>query len=336
MKHINYLSDFLSKYFVLLVIGVSVGSMIEPEPFIKLNKIRLFDQSLINIGLGLVMFTMGITLNLKDVKLVFTRFRDVFVGCAAQYIVMPFVAFMLAKAFNLPPALAIGLVLLGTCPGGTVSNVMTYIGKGDVTLSVAMTTVSTFLSPILTPFLTMILAGAWLKIDAKTMFFSIIQIVLLPSIFGILVRVLVKDRLEKFSKAFVILPIAIVILINGMCIAPNRENLLSSSFVLIIAVCLHNWIGFFTGYMIGNIFKMSVAKKKTVSIEVGLQNASLAIGLSSQFSNPLCALPSAIAVVVHLVSSSLLANMFSKDFSLKKFILIKKAQYEQKRGSVDV
>lgn len=328
MEQINKLSDFLSKYFILLVIAVSLGSILEPEPFIKLNKIKLFEQSLINIGLGFIMFIMGVTLNFKDIKLVFTRFKDVFIGCAAQYIVMPLVAFMLAKIFNLPPAFAIGLVLLGTCPGGTISNVMTYMAKGDTALSVALTTVSTFISPILTPFLTMILAGAWLKIDAKTMFFSIVQIVLLPTILGILVRFMVKDSLEKFTKAFVIFPIIIVVLINGMCVAPNRENLLNSSFILIVAVCLHNWIGYFIGYMVGSLAKMSSKQKKTISIEVGLQNASLAIGLSSQFSNPLCALPSAIAVVIHLISSSLLANIFSKDLNFKKFIFVKKTQYE--------
>ncbi|WP_418965459.1 bile acid:sodium symporter family protein [Cetobacterium sp.] len=328
MEQINKLSDFLSKYFILLVIAVSLGSILEPEPFIKLNKIKLFEQSLINIGLGFIMFIMGVTLNFKDIKLVFTRFKDVFIGCAAQYIVMPLVAFMLAKIFNLPPAFAIGLVLLGTCPGGTISNVMTYMAKGDTALSVALTTVSTFISPILTPFLTMVLAGAWLKIDAKTMFFSIIQIVLLPTILGILVRFMVKDSLEKFTKAFVIFPIIIVVLINGMCVAPNRENLLNSSFILIVAVCLHNWIGYFIGYMVGSLAKMSSKQKKTISIEVGLQNASLAIGLSSQFSNPLCALPSAIAVVIHLISSSLLANIFSKDLNFKKFIFVKKTQYE--------
>lgn len=328
MERINKVSDFLSKYFILLVVIISLISMLKPEPFIELNKIRVFNQSFINLGLGFIMFIMGITLNLKDVKLVFTNFRDVFIGCAAQYIIMPFVAFILAKIFNLPSALAVGLILLGTCPGGTISNVMTYIARGDVTLSVAMTTISTFLSPILTPFLTMILAGAWINIDAKTMFFSIIQIVLFPSILGIIVRFLVKDKLEEFTKAFVICPIIIIILINGMCIAPNRENLLNSSLILIITVCLHNWIGYFVGYMIGVLTKMTSDKKKTISIEVGLQNASLAIGLSSQFSNPLCALPSAVAVVVHLVSSSLLANIFSKDFSFKKFIFVKKTQYE--------
>lgn len=328
MEQINKLSDFLSKYFILLVIAVSLGSILEPEPFIKLNKIKLFEQSLINIGLGFIMFIMGVTLNFKDIKLVFTRFKDVFIGCAAQYIVMPLVAFMLAKIFNLPPAFAIGLVLLGTCPGGTISNVMTYMAKGDTALSVALTTVSTFISPILTPFLTMVLAGAWLKIDAKTMFFSIVQIVLLPTILGILVRFMVKDSLEKFTKAFVIFPIIIVVLINGMCVAPNRENLLNSSFILIVAVCLHNWIGYFIGYMVGSLAKMSSKQKKTISIEVGLQNAALAIGLSSQFSNPLCALPSAIAVVIHLISSSLLANIFSKDLNFKKFIFVKKTQYE--------
>lgn len=328
MKYVNKLSDFLSKYFILLVVGVSVFSLLKPEPFVQMSKIRLIGQSLINIGLGITMFVMGLTLNLKDVKLVITEYKDVFVGCLAQYTVMPLVAFVLAKAFNLSPTFAIGLVLLGACPGGTVSNVMTYIAKGDVALSVAMTTVSTFISPLLTPLLTMYLAGEWLNIEYKTMFFSILQIVLLPSMLGILVRFLVKDRLEKFTKFFVIFPIVIVILINGMCVAPNKQNFLSSSFILIVAVCLHNWIGYFVGYIIAKFVQMRVEKRKTISIEVGLQNASLAIGLSAQFNNPLTALPSAIAVVVHLISGSLLANIFSKDLKLKENVYIKNTQYE--------
>ena len=134
MTFINKLSDFLSKYFIILIILAAFIAIIKPETFLSLNTIKPFGQTLTNLGLGFIMFIMGLTLNINDFKIVFTKPKEVMVGCLTQFTIMPLLAFSLAKLFNLPSELAIGLVLLGTCPGGTSSNVLTYIAKGDVAL----------------------------------------------------------------------------------------------------------------------------------------------------------------------------------------------------------
>lgn len=317
MKYVNYVSDLLGKYFVYLVFFTAILAFTFPSIFINIGKTKLIGQSPITLGLATIMFVMGITLNLDDFKVIIARPKDIFVGCLAQFTIMPLLAFTLAKLFKLPNELAIGLVLLGTCPGGTASNVMTYLAKGDIALSIGMTSVSTILAPILTPALTLLLAGQWVKVNVITMFFSILQIVIIPILLGILIHKFLGDRVLKFSKALVIVPILIITLIMGLCIAPNQQNLLNSGFTLIIVVCLHNWFGFLFGYLIGHILLMSPEKKRAISIEVGLQNSGLAVGLSSQFGNPLCALPAAIATVSHQISGALLANIFSGNLKLK-------------------
>ena len=315
MKFINWLSGFLGKYFVGLVLVTVAVAMIKPEVFLNIAKFRPMGQSVITVGLAIIMFMMGITLDGNSFKVVFSRPKDVFIGCVAQYTVMPFVAFGLAKLFNLSPELAVGLVLLGTCPGGTASNVMTYLAKGDVALSVSMTSVSTVISPILTPALTFILAGQWVKVNMVGMLIDILKVVIVPIILGVVVNKLVGEKIKSISTALVIVPIVTILMILGMCVAPNKDNLISSGGVLILAVCLHNWIGFLLGYIIAHTAGMNDEKKKAVSIEVGLQNSGLAVALSSQFANPLCALPAAIATMVHQISGSLLANIFSGNIS---------------------
>lgn len=319
MRFVNKLSDFLGKYFIGLVVAMAVVSLLFPEPFLAFGKLKPFGQPVINLGLSLIMFVMGLTLKVDDFKVVFLKPREVFFGCLAQFTVMPFLGYFLAKVFDLPGELAVGLVLLGTCPGGTASNVMTYLAKGDVALSVGMTTVSTLVSPFLTPALTLLLAGQWVKVDAMAMFMSIIQVVLVPIFLGLVVHKLLGDLVAKFSKALVILPITSIIVIMGLCVAPNKANLMSSGGYLVLAVCLHNWGGFLLGYLVGEFTGMTEAQKKALSIEVGLQNSGLAVGLSAQFNNPLCTLPSAVATVSHQLSGSLLANVFSGNVNLPVF-----------------
>lgn len=321
----NRLSEFLGKYFVVLVVLVALAALVVPAPFLTLVKTKVFGQSLVTIGLAVIMFVMGITMNENDFKIVLTNPKDIFIGCLAQFTIMPLVAFALAKILNLPPELAVGLVLLGTCPGGTASNVMTYLAKGDVALSIGMTTVSTILAPILTPVLTYFLAGQWVEINIMAMVFDIIKVVIVPIFLGLVLHKLFKEKILKISKYLVIIPILTILMVMGMCVAPNRVNLINSGMILIVAVCLHNWLGFVLGYMAGALTGMNEAKKKALSIEVGLQNSGLAVGLSAQFGNPLCALPAAIATVIHQVSGSFIANVFSGNVDFKFFKFRKKA-----------
>lgn len=317
-------SEFLGKYFVVLVVLVAIAALIFPTPFLVLVKTKFLGQSLVTIGLGIIMFIMGITMDEKDFKVILTNPKDIFIGCLAQFTIMPLIAFVLAKVLNLPSELAVGLVLLGTCPGGSASNVMTYLAKGDVALSVGMTTVSTLLAPILTPILTYFLAGQWVKIDIIVMVLDIFKVVIIPIFLGLVLHKLFKEKILKISKFLVVIPILTILMVMAMCVAPNRVNLINSGMILIVAVCVHNWLGFALGYMAGSLTRMNEAKKKALAIEVGLQNSGLAVGLSAQFGNPLCALPAAIATVIHQVSGSFIANVFSGNVDFKFFKFGKK------------
>lgn len=315
---LNRVSEFLGRYFVFLVVFMACFALVIPTPFLFLGKVKFLGQSLVTVGLGVIMFVMGLTLNKKDFQVVLTNPKDIFIGCLAQFTIMPLLAFLLAKFFNLPSELAVGLVLLGTCPGGTASNVMTYLAKGDVALSVGMTSVSTVLAPLLTPALTYLLAGQWVKINMVVMVVDIMKVVIFPIILGVIVHGVFKEKVERVSRVLVIIPILTILVIMGMCVAPNRVNLVNSGAVLILAVCLHNWFGFILGYLAGKFTNMNESKKRALAIEVGLQNSGLAVGLSAQFGNPICALPAAVATVIHQVSGSVLANLFSGNFNLSR------------------
>lgn len=316
MNFLNRLSKLMGKYYIVLILVASGFAMAFPAPFLAALKVKVFNQSLITLGLGLVMFAMGVTLRKEDFQILFTRPKDIFIGCLAQFTIMPMLAYTLAKTFNLPPALAVGLILLGTCPGGTASNVVTYLAKGDVAVSIGMTSVSTLLSALLTPVLTYLLAGQWIKIDVMVMVLSILKIVVFPIAMGVTLNYFFRDKVEKFKDIVVMVPIASIIFIMGLCVAPNKENLLNASFSLVLAVFLHNWLGYLFGYLVGALSGMNLEKKKALSIEVGLQNGGLAVGLATQFTNPLTILPATLATVLHQLSGSILASFFARETSL--------------------
>ena len=311
MKFVNSLSDFLGKNMAWIVLAVAAFSLIQPSFFTAVAQIKVAGQSLTNVLLGVIMFGMGMTLELKDFKIVFSRPKDVLIGCLAQFTIMPLGAFLLAKGLNLDSGLAVGLVLLGTCPGGTASNVMTYLAKGDVPLSVGMTMVSTLLAPLLTPLLTYVLAGQWVEVNMLTMLLSIVQVVLVPIAAGVLVHRVAGDAVKQFDKVLVMVSVLSIVTIVGMCVAPNAQRLMTSGLMVIAAVCLHNWLGFGVGWLFARLLGLETAKKRAISIEVGLQNSGLAVGLAGQFANPLCALPAAVATVAHQISGSVLANVYA-------------------------
>ena len=182
MKTLEKVSDFVGKYMAAIVIVVAAGALFFPGPF------SVVKTSWVNTLLGVVMFGMGLTLKPNDFKVVFSRPKDVIVGCVAQFTLMPFLAWVLTMVFHLPTELAIGVILVGTCPGGTSSNVMTYLSKGDVALSVGMTAVSTVLAPVLTPLLTLLYAGQRVDVNPVNMFLSIVKVVLVPIALGFVVN----------------------------------------------------------------------------------------------------------------------------------------------------
>lgn len=308
MKLLKKLSRFLSTKTSLFVIVVAIIAFIFPDVF---SWVKGTKQSIV---LGIIMLGMGMTLTIKDFKILAERPLDIFIGALAQYTVMPFVAYTVAKVLNLPSGITVGLILVGCCPGGVSSNIMSFLCKGDVAFSVGMTTASTLLAPILTPFLVLKLAGAEIEVAGFGMFKSILIVTIMPIVVGFLLN-LVFDKKEKFKELKDIMPGVSVIglaLIVGGVIAIQGSNFIKSGLLIFVAVFLHNTIGYILGYAVAVVTKMSKSKKRTISIEVGMQNAGLATNLaSSHFSTlPEAAIASAVSCVWHSITGTLLAGLF--------------------------
>ena len=305
------LCSLISKYLGVVIILFFLGGMLCPPAFTwVLGKFLGF--SLLSFMLGVIMFGMGTTMELKDFVLILQRPRDVFLGAVAQFVVMPFLAYVLCHAFDLGPALTAGVVLVGTCPGGTASNVITFISKGDLALSVTMTTVSTLLSPILTPFLTWVLIGQRIQFSPVAMFWSIVQIVIIPIGLGVALRHYCP-RFCEAAKAYlpVLSCLCISLLVAGLAGA-SRGAILASSATILLVVILHNGLGCAFGFLIGRASGMSWKKCVALCIEVGMQNSGLAAGLAkAHFPGlPAATVPGAIFSCWHNISGSILAWLF--------------------------
>ncbi len=293
-------THIIEKYFLVWVVLLSLCGYYFPLAFKPLvNYIPLF--------LGIIMFGMGITLKPSDFFVVVKYPMALVTGVVAQFIIMPLVAWLLCMLFHLPPLLAIGVILVGTCPGGTASNVITYLAKGDVALSVAMTTVSTVLSPALTPLLTYLLAGRWVPVPLISMVVSIVQVIIVPVALGIMVRFLLKKYIDH---VLMVLPsvsvVAIVTIIAGIT-AANAHSLRTVGCITILVVMLHNGAGFALGYGAATVMGFDKRVRKTIAIEVGMQNSGLAVSLAIVHFEALAALPGAIFSIWHNISGSLAA-----------------------------
>ncbi len=306
MNILRLLSRLFSKYMALIVIAMAVLALLCP------SAVSFIKTSYINPLLGVVMFGMGLTLKLSDFRVVFSHPKDVCIGTVAQFTVMPLLAYLLAKAFSLPPELAVGVILVGTCPGGTSSNVMTYLCKGDVALSVGMTAVSTVLAPVVTPLLTYLYAGATVHVDLLSMFLSIIQVVILPIALGFAVNRFFGRFAERAVDVLPLVSTLAIVAIVGAVVSVNAGRLLSCGLLILVIVVLHNVLGYLLGYTAARALRMSNAKCRTVSIEVGMQNSGLATSLATvHFAQyPLATIPGAVFSVWHNVSGALLANVF--------------------------
>lgn len=299
------INKFAGDYFAIIVIVVAGIGLFRPNTF-------TWVLPSIAILLGLIMFGMGMTLKASDFKLLVLRPKDLLFGVAAQYTIMPLLAFGIATVFNLPPELAVGVILVGTCPGGTASNVMTYLAKGDVALSVGMTSVSTLLAPILTPAITLLLAGKWIPISAGAMFISIVKIVLIPIILGVIVNKVLGEKSEKLTSILPLISVTSIVLIVGGVVGVNSEKILSTGLILFAVVMLHNCLGLLIGYTIGRLLKTNEDKCRAISIEVGMQNSGLAVSLAMTHFSPVAAIPGAIFSVWHNISGPILATYWSK------------------------
>lgn len=302
------IAGLISKYFGIIIIVFMVFGFITPNVF-KWVTTPLFGQSVINILLGIIMFGMGMTLTVDDFKVVLKRPLDVLKGTAAQFIIMPLIAFLLSKVFGLEEALMVGVVLVGTCPGGTSSNVISYMAGGDVALSVAMTTVSTLLAPILTPALTYLLIRQTVTFSPISMFISIVQVVLLPIALGLIIKAIIKEKaniIEAYMPAVSSISIACIV---GGVIGANSTKILASIGLIVVVVILHNVCGYALGYFVGKFTGMDRKKSITLAVEVGMQNSGLATSLAAtQFASmPLAAVPAALFSAWHNISGAILA-----------------------------
>ena len=302
------LSEFLGKYMAWIVLLIAAAALFLPKACLWIQ------TGWVNYLLMIVMFGMGLTMKPSDFSVVFKRPRDVIVGCLAQFIVMPLLAFLLGKLFGLDNELLVGVILVGTCPGGTSSNVITYLSKGDTALSVGMTSVNTLLAPFLTPALTYLYLRTTVSVDIMAMFLSIIKVVIIPIGLGLLINKLFSELTQKIKDILPSDSVTAICLIVASVVSHNSEKILSTGLVIFAVVVLHNLLGYLCGYLVGVLFKMDLPRKKAVAIEIGMQNSGLATTLAgTSFPDlTMATVPGAVFSVWHNISGAMLAGLLSR------------------------
>lgn len=259
--------------------------------------------------LGIVMFGMGLTLTPVDFALVVRRPLPVVLGVVAQFVLMPLIALAVAAVMDLPDAVAAGVILVGCAPGGTSSNVVSYLARGDVALSVTMTSLSTLLAPILTPLLTLWLAGEYIPVSAASMAWSIVKVVLVPIIAGIVIGLLLPRLVEKIQAVLPLISVTAIALIVCIVVGGAHDNIATAGVLVFAAVVIHNACGYGLGYLAGVFTRQPAPVRRTMAVEVGMQNSGLATSLASSYINPLAALPGAVFSVWHNLSGAILAAL---------------------------
>jgi BASS family bile acid:Na+ symporter len=302
---LRFLNILVTNYFTFWIIGFSLFTYVYPDPFKRLIY-------LIPFALGVIMFGMGITLSGRDFKRVLLRPLDVAVGFFLQYGFMPFAGFVLSNIFGLKPLLAAGVVLVGSCPGGTASNVITFLARGDVALSVTLTSVSTIMSPILTPLFTYIYAGQWIDVPAFKLFITATKIIILPIALGLGIKSLYREKVVPAVEFLPLLSSAAIIFIVGVIVAANAESIAGVGLKTGLVVIIHNVLGLALGFGLARFMGMNMKRAKAVSIEVGMQNSGLGVALAGAYFGPLAALPAAMFSVWHNISGSTLAWWWSR------------------------
>ena len=291
----------------LLVLLTAVWALLMP------GVLQPVGMWVINPLLGLIMFGMGLTLKSSDFRIVFSRPKDVLTGCLAQFTIMPLLAWLLVKIFRLPDELALGVILVGCCPGGTASNVITFLAKGDLALSVGMTATSTILAPLLTPLLTWLMAGTFVDVDTVGMLLSILYVVIAPIAAGFIVQRFFPrftKRIVPYLPAFSTLMITAVV---AMVVSHTSGQLFKGGLLVILVVMLHNICGLMLGYTVGRLLGLNRGKRIAISIEVGMQNSGLASSLATLHfaAFPMATIPGAIFSVWHNISGAMVARFYT-------------------------
>ena len=303
--------DFIARWMGVMVLLVAGVSLAVPASFVWI------ETWVINPMLGVIMFGMGLTLSPADFRIVLSRPWDILTGCLAQFTVMPLLAWILTWAFSLPKELALGVILVGCCPGGTASNVITYLAKGDLALSVGMTACSTLLAPLLTPLLVWLLAGTMVDVDAWGMLLSIVYVVIAPIAVGLLCRRFLPGLTKAVMPCLPAFSSVAIALTVGIVVSHNAERLWLGGFMVVAVVMMHNLLGLSLGYLIGHLLHLPKPKNIALGIEVGMQNSGLASSLAIMHfaAYPLATVPGAIFSVWHNISGALAARFFQSSSS---------------------
>jgi len=319
--------NFYTKYFAVWVITFGVVAYFWPEVFLTLEEKmawffaatieRILPRALrlekgMNWFFALTMFGIGAVLQIEDFKRIAKRPVIVLIGSAAQFSIMPIGSFALAKLFGLPPEIAVGLILTGSAPGAMASNVMCYIAKADTAYSVSLTTKSTLLCPLLTPGLTLLLARSRLEIPFWEMVLSVIKMVILPLFIGFGVRHYLKEKIEKVLPIFPAISVTFIIFICSMVIALNKNRLGQVTGLVLITAVILNIYGMLGGYGVGSAFRMEVRRRRTLSIEIGMQNAGLGTVLALEHFGEKAAIPAAIFVFICIITASIMSEIWQK------------------------
>ncbi|CBK74039.1 Predicted Na+-dependent transporter [Butyrivibrio fibrisolvens 16/4] len=302
------ISNFIGKYMAIIVLVVAALALFAPASCLWIQ------TSWINYLLMIVMFGMGLTIKPEDFVLVFTHPKDILIGCLAQFTIMPLLAFLLGKAFGLEAGLLAGVILVGTCPGGTSSNVITYLSEGDVALSVGMTSVNTLLAPLLTPVITYLFLRTTVSVDVLAMFISIIKVVIVPIALGFVINHFFGKYTAKVKEALPLVSVLAITMIVAAVVSHNSEQILTTGAIIFLVVILHNLLGYGCGLLLGQALKLPLSKKKALSVEIGMQNSGLATSLAATAFPDLAmaTVPGAIFSVWHNISGALLANIYRR------------------------
>ena len=311
MKVMEKIGEYFGRFMALIVLAVAALALFIPQSSLWI------DTSWVNYLLMIIMFGMGLTMKPRDFALVITRPKEIIIGCLSQFIIMPLLAFGLSYIFRLDPALTAGVVLVGTCPGGTSSNVITYFSKGDVALSVGMTSVNTLLAPLLTPAITWLLLQTTVRVDVWSMFYSIITVILVPIGLGFLINKLFSKFTQKIVALLPVISTIGICMIVATVVSHNAEKIYTYGATVLVVVILHNLLGYGCGFGIGKLFKMSPEKTKAISIEIGMQNSGLATSLASTAFPQLAmaTVPGAVFSVWHNISGAILAAIYRRFYT---------------------
>lgn len=310
MKILERIGTFAGNTFAIWVLLFAVLSFLMPSGFSWI-------APHVSLLLGIIMFGMGLTLSLDDFKQIGKQPKSVLIGVVSQYTIMPLLAFGLAVGLDLPAEVAVGVILVGCCPGGTASNVMTFLAKGNTALSVAVTAVSTILAPILTPALILLFASKWLPVSAGDMIMSIIQVILIPIALGIILRAFFSKQVDQVTGALPLVSVIGIVGVAAAVVAVNKDNIATTGLLIFTVVVLHNILGLLIGFILAKVFKLSFDDQKAISIEVGMQNSGLGSTLALKHFEPMTAVPSAIFSVWHNISGPILATWWGKRASNK-------------------